>query len=669
MQRGADLPERARRSGPDRPVVDAVDIPRGYGAWAWVGSAVLLCAWSWVAGRDLGWDVLSHHLYIPFAWLNGRVGGDLHGAGPQLYQNPLGYLPFYAAVVAGWPSWLVGLWLALLHAVNGLMVWQLCQALWRGTPERRRLVWSILATLAALLAPVFLQVAGTSYSDPLVAVLVLLSLWLALSAPQVAQARRRQLLAGIAMGLAFAVKPSAVVFVVGLGSMVVWQWWRRRIGRRDVLACVAGGTASIGLGMGWHAWYLWRQFGNPVFPLFNGLFRSPYAPTDSLEMARFLPQGGMDWLARPFEMALPSPYIYVELFAPDVRVGVAVVLGVLLVLRWSVQRSGLWRPRGPSRWTPLDTELLVFALAGYAAWQLTSGNGRYALPLLLLAGLLAVRWAWMLLGEQGGRAAAVSMLVAQAGIFWLVGDRRVAAEPWDDGPYYPVKMDPALQLQPALHLLLGMQTHASLLVGAHRGGAHANPVGQLSLPVDDTPLGRRFVTLLDHWDGRTRVLLPATPDTATSDEIEARRNHAQARLYRLRLRIDWGDCRPVIFESTRYPARFVSCAVRRGLESNPEWEHELRVAERVFHYIESRCPNIYGPRGVPADRWGDSWQRSYGNSGASVVVVRGLEGFALHARSPGSRRLGQTDELTNGGRVDCAPWSSRNPFMAGELDR
>lgn len=632
---------------------------RAWRACAAGASALAICVWTWLAGRDLGWDVLNHHLYIPFAWLNGRIGSDLHGAGPQLYQNPLGYLPFYAAVAGGLPSWAVGLTLALLHAANGLVLWLVCERLW-GTATRESALWCGLAMLAALLAPVFLQVAGTSSSDPVVSIFVLLSLWLALLAPRSPRRVRIAFVSGLAMGLAFAIKQSAAVFVVALGVTLVWQWCRSRINARGFLACAGGGIAGIALGMGWYGWRLWREFGNPVFPLFNEVFGSPYAPTSPLEASRFQPDGWLGWMTRPFEMALPEPYIYVELFAPDIRLLCAVAFGLVLLSGWLVRRlSG----RGSNaecaaRWSNADSDLAVFCLVGYVLWQLTSGNGRYALALLLLAGLLAVRWAWVLLGPRISRCLLLLVIAIQVVGFGVAGDRRGQPEPWGAGPYYPVEIDASLQREAALHLVMGVQTHASLLVDAHRGGAQANPIGQLSLPLDDSLLGQRFERLLRKWEGRTRVLMPGLTDEEVAMDMPAYRRFVQQRLYRIGLRVDWSDCRPVTLRLVRRITRLVSCRVDRSLNANPAWDRELVSAAPVFERLEGECPGLYGPSGLPADRLGDFWQKFYVNSDTRVMVSSTDGVIALHSRTD-ARVLGSIEDVLKADRIACMGWSYR----------
>src|SRR5258706_15362566 len=45
---------------------------------------------------------------------------------------------------------------------------------------------------------------------------------------------------------------------------------------------------------------LWQQFGNPVFPFDNTIFRSPEAPLEAIADRRFMPQNLWDAAAYPF---------------------------------------------------------------------------------------------------------------------------------------------------------------------------------------------------------------------------------------------------------------------------------------------------------------------------------------------------------------------------------
>ena len=65
-------------------------------------STVLCVAWTLIAGKDLNWDLLHYHYYDAHALLEWRIRQDYFAASTQSYLNPLGYVPFYLMVSAGW---------------------------------------------------------------------------------------------------------------------------------------------------------------------------------------------------------------------------------------------------------------------------------------------------------------------------------------------------------------------------------------------------------------------------------------------------------------------------------------------------------------------------------------------------------------------------------------
>lgn len=67
------------------------------------------------------------------------------------------------------------------------------------------------------------------------------------------------------------------------------------------LGCVAlGGVIGGVLAGGWWSFLLWRDFGNPVFPLFNGIFPSPELSSVNILDRQFIPHGWLDGdAARP----------------------------------------------------------------------------------------------------------------------------------------------------------------------------------------------------------------------------------------------------------------------------------------------------------------------------------------------------------------------------------
>ena len=72
--------------------------------------------WTVFAGKDLNWDLLNYHYYLPFGLLAGRLQQDFFAASGQSYLNPLGYVPFYLMVSSGWHSVAASIALAVAHS-------------------------------------------------------------------------------------------------------------------------------------------------------------------------------------------------------------------------------------------------------------------------------------------------------------------------------------------------------------------------------------------------------------------------------------------------------------------------------------------------------------------------------------------------------------------------
>ena len=86
--------------------------------------AVAACAgWTLLAGKDLNWDLLNYHYYVPYQLLGGRLGQDFFAASAQSYLNPLGYLPFYLMVSSGWHAVVVSVLLAVAHASSLVLLY------------------------------------------------------------------------------------------------------------------------------------------------------------------------------------------------------------------------------------------------------------------------------------------------------------------------------------------------------------------------------------------------------------------------------------------------------------------------------------------------------------------------------------------------------------------
>jgi len=620
-----------------------------------VAGALTLWLWVMAVGRDLSWDVVNHHLYLPFSLLSGRYVSDFFGAGPQSYQNPVGYVPFYALVAAGLPSWAIGAALALTHSLVVWPLYRLAAAMWGEEPVHA--LWRGAALAMALSTPVFLLVLGTSSIDPIGAVLVLVSLALVV---QASPSPWRMAVAGAGCGIAFAIKPTNSVFVLAMGAVLLLRCAAAQTRWRDALLFYGASLSAALVTMGpWSVW-LWKTFGNPVFPLFNERFGSPFVPAEAIVALRFLPDSPWDLVARLWQIADYRSHTYIEGFAPDLRLPALVLIGVPAMVIALVRRGT--RARLLQR---ADLQLAAFAAVSYALWMISSGNGRYAIPLFMIVGLLLVRAVQVMLPRPISRVFVLLILVLQTAYFASDGLHRLVARPWSREPYLVVHMPERLVDEPVLHLTLGVQSFAALALYMHHDGALINLVGQMSLPAVG-PSGEAVRTRLDQWRGRTRLLFTIPDGLDATPLPEAVRRRVNRQIYRFGLRVNPSDC--LLIPMLRALAResavksddvpIVSCAAVARQRDDPMLDDNLGRVAPVFERLESQCRRILSPQpAVTAVEFGDVWQRHYINSDTKLSISPEKGVFMSHFRSTSIVRLGSIDDVMAGRSEDpCKAW-------------
>lgn len=134
-------------------------------------------------------------------------------------------------------------------------------------------------------------------------------------------------------------------------------------------------------------------------------------------MSRFRPDGFYELLTRTFEILEFQAGVYVEIIAPDLRPA-ALVLLISLCLLWITWAQRKDKDSIISSHIK-NQRLLISILLGWSvswiSWLLVSGNGRYAIPMLIFSGpffslllwRLPIRkdWFWLVLtvifGAQG----------------------------------------------------------------------------------------------------------------------------------------------------------------------------------------------------------------------------------------------------------------------------
>lgn len=245
----------------------------------WLLGALGLAAIPLVQGQfGLIWDALNHHIYLGWTATQPRFDRDFLAAGWQSYQYPYLYWPAYKLAVAGASGVTAGVVLALLQSLAVPAVWLVARCLCPG--ERvQDIALRCLGVALAFTGGVTISLADTTSNDVLTGVPLVWAIALGLRANQqdaLAPRSGSRLLAlsGLCAGISVAFKlsngPLALVLPALWASVPSgWQPAIRRI--------VMGGAATV---LGFAAayapwgWTMWQQFGNPVYPFYDGSFES-----------------------------------------------------------------------------------------------------------------------------------------------------------------------------------------------------------------------------------------------------------------------------------------------------------------------------------------------------------------------------------------------------------
>lgn len=598
---------------------------------------------TWLLGKDRNWDLFNYHVYAPRLLLHGDLGLDFMGGGPQSYLNPLAYLPLYAMVSAQWPDLAVGLTLAALHSLNLFFVWLIAhERLFPDAVDRR--LKSLLAVLLAALSPVFLGTLGSSFADPITSVFVLAAvLWLLPRAGQDSPAH--PFIAGTCLGIAIGLKLSNAPFLIAACSALLFLPGTRRSRAAAILRTAAGALFGGVLANGWWAWRLHAEFGNPLFPLLNEHFRSPDFPAVALRPDRFIPHDWLEFLLAPLRMASSSSWVYVENSAPDLRPAVLLLCAIagLVLTRARLQRqsAGVSRER---RVTPAML-LGVFFVVSALLWLGASGNGRYAIPQLLLVGPLLVVVVFNLAGHARiARMACVTLIVIQLAVQLMSGNPRWGTAPWG-GAWLEVAPLPAQVEVPHGYVFFGQSTASFIAPFVHPHSGFLAMQGILPLQPGG-PGDARVRRFVRHFDGRLVLVFRSS---ARAEDVNRFPPAVHAELSQWGLGIDASRrCHLLSQDGGAGGLNTLACPLLTGTTPDSAFAVERQAVTELFDRIARACPLRFDPPVWPVVREGSLWVRRHVNTD-TTVFLRGDRFYASrHDFGPWDEDLGSRADWAAG---------------------
>lgn len=631
----------------------AATSPRLYVYLACTALAVLA---NWHLGKEMLWDTMDYHVYAGFSALHDRFGRDYFAAGPQGYFNPYVYVPFYLLLRSALTPLQDASILAALQSAILWLTFELSLLVAPRDPPRARLAVGILAALLAFLNPVLLNELGSSYADIITAELVLAG-WLLLLGVVRRPGAARLVCAAFLLGGASALKLTNSVHALSAAALLFFIPGGWRIKLRHAVFFATGLAASfVAVSAPWSL-RLERQFGNPLFPLLNGAFRSPEFTTGPVRDYRFIPTSLGGALLRPFAMATSAPMVHFELPAPDLRYALLLALFLVLVAQWV-----WWRLRSQRRDPALPEEAsatrVLAALAcgfllDWVLWLTASANSRYFIPMACVAAVLGVVLAWRLFA--GMPRVRVYLLTAFLGMqclaLYMGADYR-ARLPWTEGPWFSLSMPPQLGSQPSLYFLVGTQSNSFIVPDLPAGSGFINLAGGYVLGPDGAN-GARIAALIQRYAPRLRVLVRDSRADAGQGTAQRLPDGVDDVLEPFGLKAVAGRCSTIAAHGvttslgagmtggapresaapadTEYLA---VCDVDRAGPAGASPPPGQRAADLALDHLEDACRALLQPRrpadtftGDPSD--GYVFSRRYANTSTVAWVTRGSVGVQM----------------------------------------
>lgn len=371
-------------------------------------------------GPDNYWDLRFYHLYAPYAYLHDRYLYDVAPAEYQSFFNPMADFLFYgmtSSALNAWPRTIAFI-MGAVHGVNAVLVAAICRHVIRSPDGWARVVLPGAAALIGITGAGFVPLIGTTSNDLVSSIFVLGALFGALRIADASSDRgvwRRFAWTGLSAGVGIGLKYTAAVYMPGLAAVALIVALRRRSAAGIAIFGAAAALGFLALA-GHHLLTLWRDFGNPVFPMLNNIFHSPWFEPESGTAGEFQARDVWQLLAYPFYWLKANSYLVMEKPFRDWR-GAAAYLAIVaaIVIRLLRLRAGKAARHGPGDTRDL-TAVIIFAVVSYVAWAFLFGNYRYAVTLEMLTGVVIIGvLTWTIRApalQTAGAVAVVAILAA-----------------------------------------------------------------------------------------------------------------------------------------------------------------------------------------------------------------------------------------------------------------
>ncbi len=408
-------------------------------------------------GKELNWDLANYHYYNPISFLQSRWNIDYWPSTLiHVHFTPtLDFLTYF--LIHYFPPITTVFLLGAIHGINFWLIYAIAYAL-----TDKRILLSLLLAALGLYGPTALPGIGSFQHDNLVSLFVLsfilcqITLWKAYAQDKLFS-RKLFLFSGLILGVGVGCKLTTGLFIPAyvLSLICLSLPWRFKL--KLILLFSASVTIGIILSSGYWMLFLWQQYQNPIYPLWNAVFHSPYFPAINWHDARFLPKTLSQVLFFPFYFSLDGRTNDVPF--RDFRFAICYVLVIACGLQFIFSKMR----RRKSNASLVITWFLLFFIFSYVFWQSYFSIMRYIVVLEMLSPILIYLLLTSLISDKTIAFAFVSLSFFFIAI--TLTPASMVRAPWYQADYFNVKLPSVVTLnQPSQTVLTpfpayALQTH------------------------------------------------------------------------------------------------------------------------------------------------------------------------------------------------------------------
>ena len=173
-----------------------------------------------------------------------------------------------------------------------------------------------------------------------------------------------------------------LVYAIGLTVALIAISPAAAFGRAGAAYALGGTLGALATGGAW-GYALWREYGNPMFPFYNAIFKSPFHAIDNFSNVAFISSSPVVAVAKyPILWSL-GLYPTSEVPFRDARFAVMFALLPIALLVTGYR----WWKRNEEKPDERFWFLAAFITISYVTWLWQFGIQRYAFPIELLTAL------------------------------------------------------------------------------------------------------------------------------------------------------------------------------------------------------------------------------------------------------------------------------------------